>query len=495
MDGQLNSLIHRLQPGRRLMRALKVSLFLFVVALLALAVPFARWLVNDWGAGFVLIGLGIFETEPALDYMVGWLYAFIILFSIFFWPVSSKHKGVLIKLWMIRCLITLGVMLVYEGYYALDAYGYYHEARFQEYRWPVSFKDNWSLLSYSAWWINHTIMIEDSYHALKVIFSLLGLLGSYFLYLGIKAHTHKEDLRLMFALQVIPSMLFWSSILGKDPVNFCAICLYAYGVLSYLAGYNRAFSVLKIALGIGLAYVIRPWTAQILLLPLAILVIMKLPFRPVRWAAFLALPVLGKSVAASFLAQVGVSSANDFVMATQAVSRSWSRGGSALEAPNFNSVGDIFSFAPLGMFTALFRPLPGEIMNPFGLLAGLENAALLWLVVFGMKKKWDNWHHTPRGERTLLIWALLTILSWSFVYGFISYQNLGAAFRFRLQILPIMVLFVLFLNRKEESLRYSIRKADLVMDGHSDEEADDVIDQTPDTDQDEIDLGLAFPSR
>lgn len=451
----------------------------------------ARWLVNDWGHGYVSIGLGIFETEPALDYMIGWLYAFLLLFSIVFWPVNRDHKGILMKLWIVRCVITLGVMLVYEGFYSLDAFGYFHESRYAVFRWPVSIKDNWSLLSYAAWWINQTFLIDDSYHALKVIFSMLGMLGSYFLYLGIKAHTMQEDFRLMVLLQVVPSMLFWSSILGKDPVNFFAICLYAYGVLSYLAGHNWLISLVKITIGIGLAYLIRPWTAQILMVPLVVIAFKRIPFAPLRWASYCALPLVAKQFADSFMQKIGVSSAQDLVVATQAVSRSWSRGGSAMEAPNFSSVGDIMSFAPLGMFTALFRPLPGEIMNPFGMLAGIENLILLCLVIVGIKKKWNNWSITPDGERTLLVWGLLTILCWSFVYGFISYQNLGAAFRFRLQILPVLIMFVLFLNRESEALRISLLNEKIIRDELSEQEAEQLIDGDLDRDWDNKHLSPA----
>lgn len=460
--------------SRKLLRTIALGLLAVV---LAACVPFARWLVNDWGRGFVTLGIGIFETDPTSDYLVGWLYAIIILGSILFWPVKNAHRGMLIKFWLLRCLITLVAMLAYEGFYALDAYGYFHEARYPEFRWPVTFGDNWAMMSYFTWWVNHTFLIQDSYHALKVIFSLFGMLGSYLLYLGILANTRREDTRLMVLLQVIPSMLFWSSILGKDPLNFFAICLYCYGVLAWLGGKGKLGSWAAVAMGLLIAFLVRQWTAYILTAPLFALVLNRVPVKIIRYVGYACIPFLLMKAGEAMMQKVGLNSMSEVVTATREVSRSWARGGSALEAPNFQSVGDIIKFAPLGMFTALFRPLPGEIMNPFGLLAGFENLTLLGFVVMGIRRKWQRWEETPNGERTLILWCVITILCWSLVYGFISYQNLGAAFRFRLQILPLLVMLVIFLNRKSESLRFSQKKAELLAEGQSEDQADEVADE------------------
>ena len=104
-------------------------------------------------------------------------------------------------------------------------------------------------------------------------------------------------------------------------------------------------------------------------------------------------------------------------------------------------MGEMLSFAPIGMFTALFRPLPGEVNNIFGILAGLENGLLLFLIASGIyRARWRAWFDPA------VVWALTTLLSWSFVYGFVSAQNLGSAFRFRLQILPVLLSLALYLR-------------------------------------------------
>jgi hypothetical protein len=86
------------------------------------------------------------------------------------------------------------------------------------------------------------------------------------------------------------------------------------------------------------------------------------------------------------------------------------------------------------MFTALFRPLPGEISNAFGILAGLENLALLTIFLVAIKH-----FRSTELKNPVVLWGVLLVLVWTLAYAFISYQNLGGAVRFRLQILPIFL--------------------------------------------------------
>jgi hypothetical protein len=431
----------------------RTLLFLGVAMFGALILPQLREMVISFAARIYWLSNGLHKDDPLLDYLIGWAYALGVLVSIYLWPIPKAHKGLLQKFWLLRCLITLGMMLVYENFYSLDAFEYFHESRFEEFRWKVNLNDNWSTLAYLSWFVQQYIVLGDSYHGAKVMFSLLGMLGSYLLYLGAMKHMRGDTKWLFVLLQVLPSMLFWSSILGKDPVNFFAICLYAYGVLSWIArepDESVIVHFLAITGGVVTAFIIRPWTGQILAIPLVLVALLKVRMLAVRFAAMLALPYFLHNQMGMALAKFGISSATDLLAMVNAVSRSWSRGGSGQAPPVFYNITDLFAFAPLGMFTALFRPLPGEIMNPFGLLAGIENLVMLTLVLAGIKKKVSNWSQTSAKDKAVLLWVSCTIFGWSFLYAFISYQNLGAAFRFRLQIMPMLILLAIFLNKKTE---------------------------------------------
>lgn len=428
------------------------SILPFALAILvALAMPTIINAIEWMGTGIFGLSIGIHDIDPVGDYLIGCLYAACLGFCIFFWPVNQDQKGVLMKLWFLRCCVTLGMMLVYEAFYQLDAYAYFFESRFVQVRWPVELADTYSIMSYIAWWINHNLLFHDSYHAQKVIFSFVGFLGSYLIYAGMKVHLRGENFKLMILMQVFPSIIFWSSILGKDPINYFATCIYSYGILTWQDPEKKRSKILAaicVLIGMGIAFVIRPWVAKILVPPTVLLFAMKVRSRVFRIVSVLA--VIGVFVAyrGEIMQSFGVKDAEDLIKTTNAVSRSWSFGGSGQAVPTFAGFSDMLKFAPLGMFTALFRPLPGEVLNPFGMLAGLENATLLYFIFLGIRKRWKDWSKIGQGQKDLINWAITCILCWSFLYAFISYQNLGAAVRFKLQILPILLMLTVLLNIK-----------------------------------------------
>ncbi|WP_133296026.1 hypothetical protein [Zooshikella ganghwensis] len=69
------------------------------------------------------------------------------------------------------------------------------------------------------------------------------------------------------------------------------------------------------------------------------------------------------------------------------VSQGWAEGGSGQQIDGgIKSIVDMIVFAPIGVFTALFRPLLGEVNNIFGILAGLENTLLLIIIMYFTKE-------------------------------------------------------------------------------------------------------------
>jgi hypothetical protein len=47
-------------------------------------------------------------------------------------------------------------------------------------------------------------------------------------------------------------------------------------------------------------------------------------------------------------------------------------------------------------------------------------------------------------RQPVVVWAIALVTAWSFVYGFLSVYNLGAAARFKLQILPVALLLAAY---------------------------------------------------
>lgn len=394
--------------------------------------------VTEWGHF-------IPSANVATDYATALVLAFGIGLALWISPLSREDRRILAVLWILRCLTTLGFMLLYENNYGLDAYTYYLEAKEINFDTSLTgFGKGTGNIGWLIWYINKWLPSSNSYHALKVIFSLIGLLSIYLIYSAAARYSGRRNPRLLLFLGAFPSVVFWSSILGKDPIMLLGISVYAAGVLYWMATRNLIW-ILPAFAGAVLASSIRPWTAFILALPM-----LPLGFFYVR-GAFYRVGYALFSVALLFLsAQIFVEhftfkSVDDLVRKTNIISRSWSVGGSRQEVPEFQSIGEMIAFAPAGMFTALLRPLPGEVRNLFGTLAGIENLFLLFLIYLSIRR--FTWR---RLFDPAAVWAISLLFSWSFIYSYVSYQNLGSAFRFRLQVLPLLLLLLAYLAQRQE---------------------------------------------
>ena len=74
-------------------------------------------------------GVNIPTGDRILDYVSGLGWALVLMLSILLWPIPWVHKIMLLPAWLIRCVMTLGVMLPYEGrYYILDCWAYFPRA-------------------------------------------------------------------------------------------------------------------------------------------------------------------------------------------------------------------------------------------------------------------------------------------------------------------------------------------------------------------------------
>jgi hypothetical protein len=305
---------------------------------------------------------------------------------------------------------------------------------------------------------------------MKVTFAMIGLVGVYLFYRAAIAVLRREHPPLLLAFALVPSVMFWSSILGKDPIVFLGVALYVFGVVKWR--YSSRLSFLLIAAsGIGLAMLMRTWVAAILSLPLAYL-FAKSSRTPARRlvmgsvaTAIASLTAVVSSVAILSKVTRGAPIANreELVEHTHSVLRGFSPGTTAMASElSISSLPIMLLVLPLGVFTVLFRPLPGEILNPFGLIAGLENLVFLSMFVSGVRAlRRDRQLRRRMFDEPVFVWATLLTLTWSAAYGLVSMQNLGASVRFRLPIMMVffaLLLWVRFAREQVATTRLASRR-------------------------------------
>jgi len=374
------------------------------------------------------------------DYGTALAWAVGLLASIFLWPIPKQHRMILVLLWLVRCGMTLGVMLPYEAIYGLDASTYY--------RFGLSLNDPLAWFSFGDGTLNIMGIVglvsslTEAYNAIKVLFSYVGLVSVYIFYRSAVICLGRENVVVLFLLGLFPSYLFWTSIVGKDPIVLLGIALYCYGVAGLIVQ-QRMSMLAYVVIGLAIASFIRVWLGLIFVTPLIATYVLAGRASALTKLIFILLAVPGFLVAfQGFAEQFSLQSTADLVATTDRISSSWATGGSAQQIDvDFDSIWSMLAFIPLGLFTSLFRPLPLEVPNIFGTFAGLENAGLLLLILCGVFRRGLGWMREP-----ILLWAFSALIVWGAIYGFASYQNLGTAFRFRTQVTPILLLLGLYLT-------------------------------------------------
>lgn len=401
----------------------------------------------------VSLGKNIPQTDILTDYITGVLLALGIGLVILLIPFSPQTKRSLITIWIVKTLITLGFMLLYESYYdVVDAYGYFNLPR-QNFEWTgfsLFGKGNGSTENiYNLVWLYYKVFPE-SYHGLKVSFALIGLIATYVYYQAAVLFIEREDVRILYGLGLYPSLIFWSAIIGKDPLSFLAIAFYTYGVVGTYR-HKKPWYVFIVFLGLLLAIFIRTWLGVILLIPVIIL-----SFQSIKniWMRSIFLFFTSSILVLAFKilqAQFGIVSFQDvadkFFLVAGEWSDMWFLGKNLpvyLTEPY-----QIIAFIPLGMLLTLFRPFPGDPFNPFSWLSLMSNLPLLILLGFAFAR--SRWHDF---KEPLVLWATVLIITWAGVYAFTSSD------RYRIQILPILLGLLLYLGckRMPENLKYDRSK-------------------------------------
>jgi hypothetical protein len=388
-------------------------------------------------------GINIPTGDVVVDYAQGIGWAFALLLSILVWPVPAAHKRMLVWAWIVRCFVALVVMLPYEQrYYGLDCWTYFQQAHAGLAEIVPGLGRGGSEVVAGLGAL-HLLVGPDSYHAMKLSFAMFGLVAIYLLYRSAELLVGRFAPLLFWGLTLYPSVLFWSSIMGKDPVILAGIALHIWGLVNMLVRGRYGYLVAVLA-GIGAASAIRIWMGPILILPCLLILGARIKHIAWRAAAVILVGLALFSLAPLTADRLELDKASDVFEATRNVSRGWERANSSMQldaAPE--SLWDLVLFTPESIFIAYFRPLPGDVPNLFGWLAGFENLLLLIVTIWALfRLRLVYFRHQ------LFLWALALLFTWGLAYSVLSYKDLGSAVRYKLQIMPVLLGMIGFLLRQ-----------------------------------------------
>lgn len=219
-----------------------------------------------------VFGHRIPSPNVSIDYLKGLIWSMFLLFVLQLLPFPTPHKKALSIIWVLKIFVTLGAMLIYEKKYTLDAFTYYKQSVNEYAQHSFSFLDGTLFIEWMGQKINGLLPYTNSYHALKVLWAFFGLMAIYSFFLAYTKISKSKSTENLLLLALFPSVLFWTSILGKDPLNFFCIGLFTLGV-AYLDKKEIHKAIALFVLSIIFVSLVRFWLAPLLIAGLSFYII------------------------------------------------------------------------------------------------------------------------------------------------------------------------------------------------------------------------------
>lgn len=281
-----------------------------------------------------------------------------------------------------------------------------------------------------------------------MLYSWIAFWGLYLSYrafrVALPGADHRRYAVLMFFL---PSMLLWSSGIGKEPWMILSIGLTLLGAARLLTETRGA--LLPLLAGLTGTALVRPHVTAMLFVALSAAVLFRRSpnptlLTPLARTLSIALLIVGGVVVAlqagSFLKVDELTPDT----ASQALDKTRENtsdiGASTFVTHPVQSPLDL----PQAMVTVLFRPFPWEATNLLILFSAAEGVLLLALTVLS----WNRWRRVPGLLRKRPYLLLSVVFMLLFVIAFSTIGNFGLLVRQRIMLMPLALVPLCLATRR-----------------------------------------------
>jgi hypothetical protein len=234
------------------------------------------------------------------------------------------------------------------------------------------------------------LLFGPSRLAVKLVNTGVGAIGSILFYKTYVSYYGRANRILQFLLFFSPTLLYWSSIHGKDPLTFFSLGLGFWGTAKFAKERSKRgfFACLFAALCL---FLIRPHVACVYLAALSTVFVVhslaekKSPGTKLASLACLTLVILAANFVVHNYLQEEMSSPAAIFERVSARHDALDAGNSAIEVPTLMGWKGVLAYLPSGAATVMFRPLPWESGGLLLRLTSLDQLALTVaeLVFFG----------------------------------------------------------------------------------------------------------------
>jgi Dolichyl-phosphate-mannose-protein mannosyltransferase len=284
-----------------------------------------------------------------------------------------------------------------------------------------------------------TLLIGDALPTLFIVFTLVSLAGAYLFYRAFEIAFPNGD-RWLFGLLVtlLPSLLFWSSFVGKDALIQFFIALTCFGFAKVIESPGPR-GVLLCAIGLGGALLVRAHIASMLAIAITF------PYAVGRSRAgavskagkIILIPLLAAGTYllirnAGSMIDLQTVGSTSMVEEANTVTATSQVGGSAFNQGT--SLPIRIAESPL----LLFRPFPWEVHNLMGIATAVESVGWLCLCWFRRREIWWTMRHFRDPYiGFLLVYTAVFMITFG---GAIS--NFGILLRQRIMLTPLALMVI-----------------------------------------------------
>jgi hypothetical protein len=299
---------------------------------------------------------------------------------------------------------------------------------------------------------------NDSLYSACAAIAGLAFLSKLALYVAVRRELADVPYRgLLISCMLVPSVVFWSSALLKEPIAMIGLCAVVYGWQRFMSG-ERGLRVWPIiAVGSSMVILVKGYIFPVLGIGMALWFLLRSLnarrgggiklWHVAAAAGLVSLALIGT---AWLLPEFALDSVEEEVAKQQVVGERV-RGGStySLGAAAGDSASQLV-LAPLGLLTALFRPLLFEAANVLSLITALEMSVFIILtgIVLYRRKIGGTIRETLR--RPFLGFCAAFVVVFGTGVG-LATTNLGSLARYRMPLVPFFgVLLVTLAERSKQ---------------------------------------------
>lgn len=304
-----------------------------------------------------------------------------------------------------------------------------------------------------------------SFYTLGLVVAVFGYFGKVALYRGFRgAFPDSLRVRLLIAITLIPSSIFWSSALLKEAVAIGGLGYLVLGIISLRSkiGVVPLFQAFGGAVVVGMvkAYILFPvMLATVMWLYVSSTRRGKTLLRPLPLALAGVAAMGGVTLLGKIFPQFAVENLGEWAAYYQEIGPTVSGGSTyAFGDPTQATLSGQLAFAPLALVTALFRPFLFEARSAQVAVNGLETAVLLvwWIRVLVRAGAGGVFKKTL--QYPLLVFSLTFTLTFAVAVG-LTTTNLGTLSRYRMPLVPFFWALLLALDALTTSTKAQARSA------------------------------------